>query len=101
MINNLYSDKFYPEIYQAVAGKNYVVYAYMNDGRIRMFDVKPLIEKGGVFSKIADEDVFKNTLTVINGTVAWDLNKDRDETTCLDVDPITVFNCPVVNDITD
>lgn len=43
--------RFCPEIYQAVAGEDYVVYAYLNDGGIRKFDVKPLIKQGGVFQK--------------------------------------------------
>ena len=71
MSNNKLDPRFYPEIYQVVAGNNYTVYAYLNDGSVREFDVKPLIKKGGIFKKIEDEKVFKNTLTVLNGTVAW------------------------------
>ena len=41
---------FSPEVFQAVAGENYTVYAYMNDGNVRVLDVKPLIEKGGIKS---------------------------------------------------
>ena len=36
---------FFPEIYQAVPGKNYTVYAYVNDGSVRKFDAKPFLEK--------------------------------------------------------
>ena len=71
MCDNKLDPRFYPEVYQAVAGKDYTVYAYMNDGSVRKFDVKPLIKKGGVFKKIEDKEIFKNTLTVLNGTVAW------------------------------
>ena len=32
MCDNKLDPRFYPEVYQAVAGKDYTVYAYMNDG---------------------------------------------------------------------
>ena len=54
MGNNKLDQRFYPEVYQAVAGNNYTVYAYLNDGSVREFDVKPLIKKGGIFKKIED-----------------------------------------------
>lgn len=91
--------RFYPEVYQAVAGKDYKVYAYLNDGSMREVDVKPLIKKGGVFKQIEDETVFRNTLTVLNHTVAWDIAGNRNEYECIDIDPMTIFECPIVPDI--
>lgn len=91
--------RFCPEIYQAVAGEDYIVYAYLNDGSVRKFDVKPLIEQGGIFKKIEDETVFRNTLTVLNGTVAWDIAGNRNEYECIDIDPMTIFECPMVSDM--
>lgn len=41
MCDNKFDPRFYPEVYQEVAGKDYTVYAYMNDGGVRKFDVKP------------------------------------------------------------
>ena len=99
MGENKLDQRFYPEVYQAVAGKNYTVYAYLNDGSVREFDVKPLIKQGGVFKKIEDGTVFKNTLTVLNGTVAWDIAGNRNEYECIDIDPMTIFECPIVPDI--
>lgn len=55
---------FSPEVFQTVAGENYTVYAYMNDGNVRVLDVKPLIEKGGVFKILQDKTVFREKLTV-------------------------------------
>ena len=85
MCDNKFDPRFYPEVYQAVAGKDYTVYAYMNDGSVRKFDVKPLIKKGGVFRKIEDKEIFKNTLTVLNGTVAWDIAGNRNIYKCIDI----------------
>lgn len=91
--------RFCPEVYQAVAGKDYVVYAYLNDGSMREFDAKTLIKQGGIFEKIKEETIFKNTLTVLNGTVAWDIAGKRNEYECIDIDPETIFHCPIVSDI--
>lgn len=99
MSDNKLDARFYPEIYQAVAGKNYIVYAYLSDGSVRKFDVKPLIEQGGIFDKIVDEKIFRETLTVLNGTVAWDIAGNRNEYECIDIDPMTIFKCPVVSEI--
>lgn len=90
---------FHPEVFQAVAGKNFVVYAYMNDGNIRMLDMKPIIKNGGVFAVLKDEKTFCEKLTVLNNSVAWDIDGNRDEYNCIDIDPFNVFNCPVVSDI--
>ena len=91
--------RFYPEIYMAVAGSNFMVYAYVSDGSVREFDVKPLIKQGGIFKKIEDEKIFRDTLTVLNGTVAWDIKGNRDAYECIDIDPMTIFECPMVPDI--
>ena len=90
---------FYPEVLHAVAGENFTVYAYMSDGNMRLYDVKPLINKGGVFKQISDENVFKEKLTVLNNTIAWDIGGNRDEYKCIDIDPFDIFESPVVDDI--
>ena len=99
MNNSKLDSRFYPEVYQAVAGNNYTVYAYLNDGSVREFDVIPLIKQGGIFKKIEDKEIFKNTLTVLNGTVAWDIAGNRNEYECIDIDPMTIFKSPIVPDI--
>lgn len=90
---------FYPEVYQATAGNDYNVYAYLNDGSMRLFNAKPIIDKGGVFEPLKDKTIFANTLTVLNGTVAWDLQGNRDETQCIDIDPFDIYNSPIVDDV--
>ena len=90
---------FIPEVFQAVAGDNFTVYAYMNDGSIRLYDVKPAIKKGGVFKILEDEKFFREKLTVLNNSVAWDLSGTRDESRCIDIDPFSIFDSPTVTDI--
>ena len=91
---------FMPEVYQAVAGKNHIVYAFMNDGSIRLVNMEPFIKEGGVFEALKDDDFFTKKLTVMNNTVAWDAGGNRDEYKCIDIDPIFIYNdCQIVSDI--
>ena len=99
MNSNLDSKYFFPEIFQAVAGEDFTVYAYVNDGSIRKVDMKPFLESEGVFESLRDKEIFEKTLTVIGKTVAWDLEGNRDEYNCIDIDPFLVFESPIVSDI--
>lgn len=88
-----------PSVLQAVPGEDYTVYAYCNDGAVRLVDVKPLIAKGGVFSPLTDKTFFEERLTILNSSVAWDMTGNRDETACIDLDPCAIFEtAPVVED---
>ncbi len=88
-----------PQVVQALAGKDFTVYVYFLDGTIRLLDTKPLLRQGGVFEPIRNEAVFQNCLTVMNGTVAWDLEGTRNASVCVDLDPCELYeNCPSVAD---
>ena len=90
---------FMPAVVQAVPGDDFTVYAYCNDGAVRLVDVKPLIAKGGVFSPLTDQNFFRDRLTILNDTVAWDMTGDRDPTACIDLDPDQIFTeAPIVAD---
>lgn len=84
-----------PQVVQALAGEDFTVYIYFLDGAIRLLDAKPLLKQAGVFVPLCDETVFRNCLTVMNGTVAWDLDGTRDLSTCIDLDPYALYDdCP-------
>lgn len=84
-----------PQVIQVLAGEDFTVYIYFLDGTIRLLDAKPLLKRGGVFSPLRDEATFQNSLTVMNGTVAWDLEGTRDASACIDLDPCELYdNCP-------
>ena len=91
-------DSVFPKVLQAIAGENHTVYAYMNDGNVRLVDVYPSIEKGGVFAPLRDEAIFRKALTVLNDTVAWDLTGKHDPADCIDLDPFTIQERPAVAD---
>lgn len=71
-----------PKVVQAVAGQDFTVYAYFHDGTVRLLDAATLVQKGGVFTPLRDADFFRDRLTVVNDTVAWDMDGTRDPGTC-------------------
>lgn len=85
-------EEYFPTVVQAVPGQGRCVYAYFSDGAIRQFDVAPLIKDGTVFQKLADDSFFREAITVLNGTVAWDVSGHFDPTTCIDLDPFTLYD---------
>ncbi|WP_321970632.1 DUF2442 domain-containing protein [Paratractidigestivibacter sp.] len=92
------SGEYFPEVVQALVGPDQTVYAYFSDGRITRVDMKPLISAGGVFSCLASDDFFSGAITVLNGTVAWDVSGVFDPTQCIDLDPFTVYAAERVSD---
>ena len=91
-------DAYFPVVVQAVPGPDKTVYAYFSDGSIHLFDMKPIIDRGGVFSPLADDRCFAEAITVLNDTVAWDLQGKHDPTDCIDIDPWVIYEAPAVAD---
>ena len=87
----------FPKVVQVVPMKDYSVYVYFEDGKIVRYDMSKMIEKE-VFRPLKDIDVFIDTCTVLNDTLAWDIGENRDNTKCLDIDPDTLYELPFVNE---
>ena len=45
-----------------------------------------------------DINIFIDTCTVLNDTLAWDVKQHRDNTSCLDIDPDTLYELPNVKE---
>ena len=86
-----------PEIVQVVPMDDYKVYVYFEDGKIVCYDASKLIEKGA-FMVLKDIQLFKDTCTILNDTLAWDISGNRDVTTCLDIDPYMLYELEEVNE---
>lgn len=56
-----------------------------------------MIEKE-VFHPLKDIHVFLDTCTVLNDTLAWDIDGNRNNTTCLDIDPDTLYDLPMAEE---
>ena len=97
-MDNLDYSRFWPVVLQVVPTDDFGIYVYFNDGSVRFFDVKPLLKKDTVFEPMMDIVFFKNSLSIINDTVAWDMNGDGDPRKCVDLDPFVLFEQPCVAD---
>jgi len=98
MKQGLNKAEFLPKVLQVVPTDDFKVYAYFNDGSVRLFDAKPLIVPNTVFEPLQDITFFKSKLAVINDTVAWDIGGNRDPRKCIDLDPLVIFEQPAVAD---
>ena len=87
----------FPKVVQVIPMKDYSVYVYFEDGKIICYDMSDMIEKE-VFRPLKDIQIFMETCTVMNDTLAWDICRNRDNTMCLDIDPDTLYELPVVKE---
>jgi len=53
--------------------------------------------QGEVFKPLQDIQTFKNTCTVLNDTLAWDLSGNRNPSDCIDIDPFTLYELDSIN----
>lgn len=86
-----------PEIVQVVSMDNYKVYVYFEDGKIVCYDAYGLLEKEA-FTVLKDIRIFKDTCTILNDTLAWDIGGKRDVTACLDIDTYMLYELEEVNE---
>ena len=87
----------YPEIIQVVPHNDYTVSVYFSDGKIVSYNVSPLLDKG-IFRTLKDSELFLNSCTIMNNTLAWDINRNGDNTSCIDIDPETLYELDAVNE---
>ncbi len=86
-----------PEIIQVVPNENYTVIVYFDDGKIVLYDVAPLLEKE-IFRPLIDKNIFINACTIMNDTLAWDLEGNRNASKCIDIDPDTLYALQAIED---
>ena len=81
-----------PQIYQVIPTNNYTVYVFFDDGKIKLYDAKKLIEIGGIYEILKDKNFFINRCTIINNTLAWDVDGNRSADKCIDICPDTIYD---------
>ncbi|MCK4799050.1 MAG: DUF2442 domain-containing protein [Spirochaetes bacterium] len=77
-------------VVQVIPKKDFNVYIYFSDGKVKLYNVSSLLNKG-VFKKISNINVFINFCTVLNNTLAWDLSGQFDPYKCIDLDPEVLY----------
>ena len=87
----------FPEVVQVKPNDDYTVYVYFSDGKIVCYDVKHLLDKN-IFKQLKDKEIFMNTCTILNDTLAWDVGGNRDETSCIDIDPETLYMLDAIDE---
>ena len=66
---------------------------YSTTGHVRHFNMARLLKPdcGPVFRPLRNRKTFLSTMTVINGTLAFDVAGNHNEYKCVDIDPETIF----------
>ena len=87
-----------PEIVQVVPHEDYTVSVYFCDGKTVMYDIRPRLGKG-VFRQLQDLAFFMGGCTIMNDTLAWDVSGTGDTTSCIDIDPDTLYALDAVDEM--
>lgn len=78
-------------VIQVKPTQDFKVYVYFDDGKIKLYDMNPIVGQG-VFKQISSIEAFMEKCTVINHTLAWDIGGNFDEHQCLDIDPEMIYS---------
>ena len=87
---------YFPEVVQVEPRSDHTVLVYFSDGKIVSYDINSLLNKG-IFQTLQDQNTFMETCTIMNDTLAWDINRNGDNTSCIDIDPDTLYALDAVN----
>ncbi len=88
---------YFPTVVQVIPQTDYTVYVYFDDGKIVLYDLSEKIDRE-IFKPLREIDVFMNTCTVMNETLAWDIAGNRDRTKCIDIDAFSLHELPSVEE---
>ncbi|RKD31741.1 DUF2442 domain-containing protein [Lacrimispora algidixylanolytica] len=87
---------YFPVVVQVIPLDNYHVQVFFDNGKIVEYDASSLLQ-GEVFKPLQDIQVFKDTCTVLNDTLAWDISGDRSLSECIDLDPFMLYELESIN----
>jgi hypothetical protein len=62
--------EFIPHVVEAQYVKDYKIKIKFNDGSLKVVDLRPYLEKGGIFEPLRDEEFFKRFFIDLN-TLCW------------------------------
>lgn len=91
--------EYFPVVVQVIPLDNYHVQIFFDDGKIVEYDAAQDLQSE-LFQPLQDIQVFKNACTVLNNTLAWDIQGNWDVTQCIDIDPFTLYELPAINHLT-
>ena len=88
--------EYFPVVVQVIPLDNYHIQVFFDDGKIVEYDASNDLQ-GEIFQPLQDIQRFKDTCTILNDTLAWDLTGNRDTSSCIDIDPFTLYELPSIN----
>lgn len=80
-----------PDLIQVYADeeREYAIICQFVDGKVTRYEMKDKLV--GVFEPLKDKTLFRNALTILDNTAAWDLTGRRNESECLTIDPWRLY----------
>lgn len=87
---------YFPTVVQVIPMDNYHVQVFFDDGKIVEYDANNDLQ-GEAFKPLQDKTVFLESCTVLNSTLAWDIQGDRNPSLCIDIDPFTLYELSSIN----
>ncbi|WP_333649187.1 DUF2442 domain-containing protein [Lacrimispora sp.] len=87
---------YFPIVVQVIPLDNYHVQVFFDDGKIVEYDAAKDLQ-GGIFKQLQDIRIFKDSCTILNDTLAWDISGDRNPSECIDIDPFTLYELESIN----
>ena len=85
-------NEYFPTVVQVIPLDNYHVQVFFDDDTTQDL-------KSSIFEPLRNIENFKNTCTVMNGTLAWDISGKMDESDCIDIDPFTLYELKAINSL--
>ena len=70
------------------------VYVYDDDGTIYLYNAQKLVDR---FDQLKNKDFFINRCTILNNSLAWDVEGNGNDEKCIDVAPESILASPKVN----
>jgi len=80
-----------PKLYQVYPTSEYTVYLYYDNGEIKLYDCKWILEEDGIFSAIQNPNDFVRLCVIMNNTLAFDITEKFDPYSCIDICPDTIY----------
>lgn len=87
---------YFPVVVKVIPLDNYHVQIFFDNGKIVEYDASSLLQ-GEVFKPLQNIHVFKDTCTVLNDTLAWDISGHRNASECIDLDPLMLYELESIN----
>ena len=89
-------NEYFPTVVQVIPLDNFHVQVFFDDGKIVDYDATEDL-KTALFEPLRKIEKCKDACTVMNGTLAWDISGNWDETDCIDIDPFTIYEMKGIN----